>query len=504
MPTVTIRRTWKVDGVLTNVTTALLSDPTGTYGIKRNDTDATVVADATAMTNVSTGVYEYTFSATAGLSYTAYVEFVYAGATYHLEHDIPTVASTPTLSSSETTDIRHLRGYPPRTREQWTLQDALHHLLDTFSIDLVSKHSRLARRAVIDSYRDLPYRHAWSYYQREGTTFTSAQQTDGTAAYDHSTRTVTLDGATFPANSEYRRIVFNTPTGATPDRGYQIERVLSSTTATLRSDQNPGDDLDAQSYILYQAEYPLPFDFRQSGKLTEVNRGSWPSHLNVDSALNYSSFNHVPQAQPLYYSIVSSTVRIGEKSLYFRPPPSVSRRYDYIYDAQAQPYVQFGSSFEYATGTVSRDATTHSQINGTGTAWTQAMVGCMIRVSSSTTIPTGLSGTNSSDNPYSQQFVIQEVVNGTTLYVDRDAEDFTGKAHSIGSPIDIEHGTMLTCFLRLCELRFARMLPDRAKMIGTYQSEFMRELSRAKAADYGNNNLNRAPVYQYNSLKDLA
>lgn len=93
MPSVTIRRTWKVDDVLTDVTTALLSDPTGTFGVKRNDTDAVVVADGVALTHVSTGVYEYIFTAAVGVAYTAYVEIVYAGATYHLEHDIPAVAA---------------------------------------------------------------------------------------------------------------------------------------------------------------------------------------------------------------------------------------------------------------------------------------------------------------------------------------------------------------------------------------------------------------------------
>lgn len=96
MPNVTIRRTWKVEGVLTDVTSAVLSDPTGTFGIKRNDTDAAVVADGTAVSNPATGVYEYTFAATAGLSYTAYFEIVYLGATYHLEHDIPTIPADTT------------------------------------------------------------------------------------------------------------------------------------------------------------------------------------------------------------------------------------------------------------------------------------------------------------------------------------------------------------------------------------------------------------------------
>jgi len=86
----TIRRTWTVDSVLTNVTSAELSDPTGTYGVKRNDNDAVVVADGTAMTLVSTGVYEHTFDEPEPLvAYTGYVEIVYDGQTYRFEHDIP-------------------------------------------------------------------------------------------------------------------------------------------------------------------------------------------------------------------------------------------------------------------------------------------------------------------------------------------------------------------------------------------------------------------------------
>jgi len=87
--TITISRTWEVDGVLTDVTSAKLSDPTGTYGVKRDDTNAVVVADAVDMTRVGTGVYQYTFTEPAsGLAYTAYIEFVYDGASYYFEIDI--------------------------------------------------------------------------------------------------------------------------------------------------------------------------------------------------------------------------------------------------------------------------------------------------------------------------------------------------------------------------------------------------------------------------------
>jgi hypothetical protein len=91
---ITIQEKFTIDGVLTDVTSVLLSDPTAAYGVKRNDKDiedpdAIVVADATAMTKVSTGVYRYTFAEPAvGLAYTYWVEWVYAGQTYRDEHTV--------------------------------------------------------------------------------------------------------------------------------------------------------------------------------------------------------------------------------------------------------------------------------------------------------------------------------------------------------------------------------------------------------------------------------
>ena len=82
----TITKLFKVDGVATNMTSVVLSSADGTYGVKRNDTDAVVVADGVAMTNTVTGTYTYTFTDPAyDLTYTYGLEFVYGGATYHVE-----------------------------------------------------------------------------------------------------------------------------------------------------------------------------------------------------------------------------------------------------------------------------------------------------------------------------------------------------------------------------------------------------------------------------------
>lgn len=89
MAEITLTETFKKDGALIEITSSKLSDPTGTYGVKRDDTDAVIVADGTAMTKVGTGVYTYSFDepeGETGLTYTYWVEWVYNGRTYRNQH----------------------------------------------------------------------------------------------------------------------------------------------------------------------------------------------------------------------------------------------------------------------------------------------------------------------------------------------------------------------------------------------------------------------------------
>ena len=86
MPTFTIRKTWTVDGAPADPTSVVLRDPTDTYGIRRDDTSAVIVAAGTAMTHVATGIFEYTVpDVDASTTYTAWIEIVYAGDTYRFE-----------------------------------------------------------------------------------------------------------------------------------------------------------------------------------------------------------------------------------------------------------------------------------------------------------------------------------------------------------------------------------------------------------------------------------
>ncbi|MEN6427267.1 MAG: hypothetical protein ABFE13_18080 [Phycisphaerales bacterium] len=84
MTSLTIRT--KIAGVLTDVTAVLLSDPTGTFGMRQGDTGPVVVADGTAMTRTTAGTYAHAVELPAtGLMYTWWTEVHYGGRTYHIE-----------------------------------------------------------------------------------------------------------------------------------------------------------------------------------------------------------------------------------------------------------------------------------------------------------------------------------------------------------------------------------------------------------------------------------
>jgi len=91
MAEINLSETFKINDISINITSAKLSDPTGTYGVKRNDTGAVVVVDDVSMTKAATGSYTYSFDepeGETGLTYTYWVEWIYEGRTYRDEHTV--------------------------------------------------------------------------------------------------------------------------------------------------------------------------------------------------------------------------------------------------------------------------------------------------------------------------------------------------------------------------------------------------------------------------------
>jgi len=123
-----IRFTTKVSGVLADVSSVVLSDPLGVYGIKRNDTGDVVIAADTPMTEVSAGTYEYDFDEPADcVYYTCWVKWVYQSQTffneivYHSPKTVVSVSHSPaSVLASYLVDYLDLFTDPPDEND-WPL-----------------------------------------------------------------------------------------------------------------------------------------------------------------------------------------------------------------------------------------------------------------------------------------------------------------------------------------------------------------------------------------------
>lgn len=75
MSTTVIRKTVRLNGLLTDVYSVKLSNEAGTFGVRRSDTGAVVVSDGVSLERLGVGVYAYSFQdPAAGLSYEYWLE----------------------------------------------------------------------------------------------------------------------------------------------------------------------------------------------------------------------------------------------------------------------------------------------------------------------------------------------------------------------------------------------------------------------------------------------
>jgi len=153
----TITFTTKKDDVLTNATSVVLSDSTATYGIKRNDTGAMVVAAGTATSNPSTGTYTYAFTPPAEhVTYTAMLKVianattVYREVVFHIGASGVTQLIPSLVLQKYLVDTLSLFTYPA-DRTSWPLyvsslpdggsiEDNAASISDTVGIDEIKDH----------------------------------------------------------------------------------------------------------------------------------------------------------------------------------------------------------------------------------------------------------------------------------------------------------------------------------------------------------------------------
>ncbi len=326
---VTIRRTWKVGGVLTDVTTAVLRDPTGAYGIKRDDTGAAVVAAGVAMTHESTGTYSYTLTGMEdGVAYTAWVEFVHGGQTYHFEHDIDATTTSAlgvALShnyASLKTAIADFLGWG-RSGDGWNEEE-------------IDRLDAIIKSAVTQVYYPVAVAqegtvHQWSWMRPTSVLSTSAPYDTGTVTVVDGV--VTLDSGTFPDWAAQGEFTVDGEVYQVASRDSDTQITLTDTTVAVAA---------GAKYNLARYLYDLPADFNGFEGSMHYRREQaslWPSvELTSDTAIRSRRQHWAGVDRPRYvaYRPKSFVAAVGQRwQAAFHPTPNGA--YDLLYRYKVQP-----------------------------------------------------------------------------------------------------------------------------------------------------------------------
>lgn len=357
----------------------------------------------------------------------------------------------------------------------YTAQDEIERLLVTQELTSAGRQRQLARTAILNSLRELPNRNRWTYYDRRYTLRTVASQT-GTLTYDHtggaSERLLTLATATLPTDGtgEFYRVII-------AEVHYDIERVLTSSTAILHANNNPGADVTAgTACTVYRAFYPFPVNFRKLAHVWDTDQDREMVMVASDELHSQSISYFATPGTPEFYTIGSRGNVLSSLGLIFSPPPSAARSFDILYEAGPQPI----STWKYANGKVGTSTVTATLSDGGET--NAKMVGSVIRFTDSASVePTGLAGGMEGDNPFTEQRVIVAVPSSSTLTLHASMDTLTAKKYTISDPIDIEPGAMLLAFQKMCDAEYAALL--RVKDWGERAADAIRHIRLAMEND---------------------
>ncbi len=374
-----------------------------------------------------------------------------------------------------------------------TYQDAVERVLVHFSRQNIGRDAMLARQAVGDALLRLA-RHPWKYYRSMYQLRTTAEYTTGTIAYTHSTRTVTLTGGTWPDSAAMGTVLIDTVP-------YPVASRESDTEIKLREDRNPGDDVaSGTSYTWFQDTYVLPPDFESMSDPmdTEYQTGG-PDLMRVNSETLASLSQTVqsdPSDYPQYYTIERDP-RYG-KVIRLAPPPASERTYLFVYRRHPRRLKVFRES----TGTITTTAS-GTTVTGSGTQWTSAYIGCVLRAGTDTAEPTGpygaMTGVDSIDiqtNPAVFERIITNVSSATELTLDAaPGEAVSGVKYTISDPIDVDWNIAGEYFNRLVEYMFTVVDMDAAPELRAMKKAMLKEAFLLAAdRDRMQDSIPRAPL----------
>ena len=281
------------------------------------------------------------------------------------------------------------------------------------------------RSAIHRAYNELTTIRDWGYYSVHGRIVTNPAYTTGTIGV--TSGSVTLTGGSFAtagvtaANAKHWTI-------RTGDRSYPLASYSSATVVTLESSFSGIDVTAGSSYTLFRTIYPLPSDFKNMDEPSD--EFNWWSGLYVtpDEAMKIERVSN-SSGEPYHWTLINDP-HGASWAIKLVGWPTAKETIDFTYRRTARPIRYSGHEAALRQGTISRSTTT---VTGTGTAFSSAMVGSILRVGDVTNIP----GPIESLTPWVSESRIATVGSSTALTTEDSGTVSGSTKYLITDPMDV-------------------------------------------------------------------
>lgn len=317
-----------------------------------------------------------------------------------------------------------------------TYMDQYDKLMDHFQLSKkTGQVVRNALRSVPDGFLRLMNEHDWMSMRREMIIHTSPDYNTGTVEFDLASRTVTLTDGVFPAWADMAYIRLE-------NIWYRVGERVSDTEVKLLINNVPEEDISSgATYLLSRSDYLLPEDFKSLISIVVQNAqySRWTSyHKNVHQYQAYGPSG-------IRMAVTGSSVLPGRMVMMFGHSFSDEEEIHILYQSLSRP-IKYANEYK-GTATVANSST--PTVTASTAFFQSDMVGSVLRLADNGDNPvTGLHGgltdkSNSTDNPYIFEGIIQEVVSPTEVTMDKNVgTQLTGVSYCVTDPIYIPEHSM--------------------------------------------------------------
>lgn len=355
------------------------------------------------------------------------------------------------------------------TIEVFTYADLVYRLLERRGLAGSARELIQLQVAVQDAYRQLPMMYKWRHYTRRIVITTEDHESYTDAAYNATTRRITLSTGTWPANAAKGEVIYG-------NNRYRIALRISDTVVELSLADRPTEDFtDDITWI--RSSYDLPYQIERVHSVIVESQAAELNYVDPVEMVRQKRRWIGDAANSLVYTVRPSTYTAGQMEVELAPIPATASRVEIVATIRPKPL----QTFEL-TGTDGVTTSGGATFTSAGASFTDAVERAILRISASATLPKALSQYDAARVAYKRQVFIQDRTDANNLVTAANAtETVANKGWTISDYIDIEPTHMLPVLEALSFKKFCQNVAAVSTMLPAASAQFEEAFAWAKA-----------------------